>query len=151
MYDLVGLITTKAPNSPPGYRFVTLGLCTLLGCPSLIATSEQEKSIIEWIKSLLRQEICHRYLIYYIPVLIPFKRELLGFTIFMFVCSSIGINSSFGEVLLLMAIHFHSNQINAICDLVCQTLGMKIPIRSNTISKIRQMFVQEIFTEQVYY
>ena len=42
-----------------------------------------------------------------------------------------GLTASFGEMLLLMAIHFHSNQINAIGDLVCQTLGMKIAIRIN--------------------
>jgi len=29
-------------------------------------------------------------------------------------------------MLLLMAIHFHSNQLSAICELVCSTLGMKV-------------------------
>ena len=57
--------------------------------------------------------------------------------------------SSYGEILLLMAIHFHSNQLNAISDLVCTTLGMKIPIRMNTMNRIKQIFTQDIFTEQV--
>ena len=59
------------------------------------------------------------------------------------------LSASFGEMLLLMAIHFHSNQLNAISELVCQTLGMKIVIRSNNIAKIKTIFTQEIFTDQV--
>lgn len=52
-------------------------------------------------------------------------------------------------MLLLMAIHFHSNQLSAICDLVCSTLGMKVPIRPNNMTRMKQIFTQEIFTEQV--
>jgi hypothetical protein len=37
-----------------------------------------------------------------------------------------GVKASFGEMLLLIAIHFHSNQNNAIADLVSGTLGMKV-------------------------
>lgn len=60
-----------------------------------------------------------------------------------------GVTASFGEMLLLMAIHFHSNQLSAICDLVCATLGMKIAIRHNNMTRMKQVFTQEIFTEQV--
>lgn len=63
--------------------------------------------------------------------------------------SASGVTASFGEMLLLMAIHFHSNQLSAICDLVCATLGMKIPIRHNNMTRMKQIFTQEIFTEQV--
>lgn len=63
--------------------------------------------------------------------------------------STCGVNASFGEMLLLMAIHFHSNQVSAICELVCATLGMKIPLRQNTTTRMKQIFTQEIFTEQV--
>jgi hypothetical protein len=42
------------------------------------------------------------------------------------VFSASGVTASFGEMLLLMAIHFHSNQLSAICELVCSTLGMKV-------------------------
>ena len=63
--------------------------------------------------------------------------------------SASGVTASFGEMLLLMAIHFHSNQLSAICDLVCATLGMKIPIRHNNMTRMKQVFTQEIFTEQV--
>lgn len=59
------------------------------------------------------------------------------------------MSASFGELLILMAIHFHSNQFTNISDLVCTTLGMKIPLRQNNTSRMKQIFTQEIFTEQV--
>lgn len=48
-----------------------------------------------------------------------------------------------------MAIHFHSNQLSAIFELVSSTLGMKVPIRHNNLTRMKQIFTQEIFTEQV--
>lgn len=48
-----------------------------------------------------------------------------------------------------MAIHFHSNQFSNISELVCSTLGMKIVMRQNNSSRMKQIFTQEIFTEQV--
>lgn len=46
---------------------------------------------------------------------------------FLFVIISIsGVSASFGEMLLLVAMYFHSNQLSAIIDLVCSTLGMKV-------------------------
>lgn len=59
------------------------------------------------------------------------------------------VSASFGEMLLLMAIHFHSNQFSNITELVCSTLGMKILMRQNNTSRMKQIFTQEIFTEQV--
>jgi integrator complex subunit 2 len=52
-------------------------------------------------------------------------------------------------MLLLMAIHFHSNQFANITELVCSTLGMKIVMRQNNTQRMKQIFTQEIFTEQV--
>ena len=75
---------------------------------------------------------------------------LYYYILYIFFCfSSNGATASFGEMLLLMAIHFHSNQLSAICDLVCQVLGVKVPIRPNNMTRLRQIFTQEIFTEQV--
>jgi len=37
-----------------------------------------------------------------------------------------GVRASFGGMLLLIAIHFHSSQMTAINDLVSSTLGMKV-------------------------
>lgn len=59
-----------------------------------------------------------------------------------------GIKSSFGEMLLLIAIHFHSNQISAIGELVSTTIGIKLPIRINDLNRIKNIFTTDIFTEQ---
>lgn len=95
----------------------------LIACPSLISSPEHERRGIEWVQWLVREEAYFE--------------------------SASGVSASFGEMLLLMAIHFHSNQLSAICDLVCASLGMKIPIRPNNMTRMKTIFTQEIFTEQV--
>lgn len=118
------MITTKKP--PPtasGIRFVSIGLCMLIACPSLIMQPVQEAKGIEWVQWLIKEKT--------------------------YLKSNSGVSASFGEMLLLMAIHFHSNQVSAICELVCSTLGMKIPLRQNNTTRMKQIFTQEIFTEQV--
>ncbi|XP_054712295.1 integrator complex subunit 2-like [Uloborus diversus] len=120
---LLQLLTSHPPPSPAGIRFVSLALCMLLACPSLLTTVEQEKRATDWIQWLLKEE------------------SNFG--------STSGVNASFGEMLLLIAIHFHSNQITSITDLVCSTLGMKIVIRSNNLARMKNIFTQEIFTDQV--
>lgn len=120
---LVQLITSKPPPTPAGIRFVSLGLCMLIACPSLIAHQGIEVKIIEWIQWLIKEEAYFE--------------------------SVSEVSASFGEMLLLMAIHFHSNQLTHICELACSTLGMKFPLRPNTISRMKYIFTQEIFTEQV--
>ncbi|KAL1402916.1 hypothetical protein pipiens_019599 [Culex pipiens pipiens] len=120
---LIQLITSKPPPTPAGIRFVSLGLCMLIACPSLIAHVGIEAKVIEWIQWLIKEEA------YF---------ESVNDT-----------SASFGEMLLLMAIHFHSNQLTHICELACSTLGMKFPLRPNTISRMKTIFTQEIFTEQV--
>ncbi|KAK3084417.1 hypothetical protein FSP39_013249 [Pinctada imbricata] len=52
-------------------------------------------------------------------------------------------------MLFLIAIHLHSNNMSAIADLVSSTLGMKSGIKANALSRLRAIFTQEIFTEQV--
>lgn len=120
---IVQLVTSHPPPSPSGVRFVSLGLCMLIACPSLIALKEHETKCIEWVQWLVHEEAYFE--------------------------SASSVTASFGEMLLLMAIHFHSNQLSAICDLVCSTLGMKVPIRHNNMTRMKQIFTQEIFTEQV--
>ncbi|BES96047.1 integrator complex subunit [Nesidiocoris tenuis] len=119
--SLVNLVTSHPPPSATGVRFVSLGLCMLIACPSL--TGNHEATCIQWVKWLAGEEA--------------------------YLESGSGVTSSFGEMLLLMAIHFHSNQLSAICELVCSTLGMKVPIRHNTMTRMKHVFTQEIFTEQV--
>ncbi|XP_054258735.1 integrator complex subunit 2 [Macrosteles quadrilineatus] len=120
---IVQLVTSHPPPTPAGVRFVSLGLCMLIACPSLIAQHEHETKCIEWVRWLVREEAYFE--------------------------SASGVTASFGEMLLLMAIHFHSNQLSAIFELVSSTLGMKVPIRHNNMTRMKQIFTQEIFTEQV--
>ncbi|CAG9832502.1 unnamed protein product [Diabrotica balteata] len=120
---IVQLLTSHPNPTPAGVRFVSIGLCMLIACPSLILVQEHERRSIEWVQWLVREEAYFE--------------------------STSGVTASFGEMLLLMAIHFHSNQLSAICDLVCATLGMKIAIRHNNMTRMKQVFTQEIFTEQV--
>lgn len=122
--SLIVCLLTSHPNpTPAGVRFVSIGLCMLIACPSLVSAAEHERVGIEWVQWLVREEAYFE--------------------------SASGVTASFGEMLLLMAIHFHSNQLSAICDLVCATLGMKIAIRHNNMTRMKQVFTQEIFTEQV--
>lgn len=121
--SLIRLLTSKPPPTPAGVRFVSLSLCMIIACPTLINSQEHEKKAIEWVQWLVKEEAYFE--------------------------SASGVTASFGEMLLLMAIHFHSNQLSAICDLVCSTLGMKVPIRPNNMTRIKQIFIQDIFTEQV--
>ena len=120
---LVQLVTSKPPPTSAGIRFVSLGLCMLIACPSLISQPSLEAKGIEWVQWLIKEETYFE--------------------------NNSGVSASFGEMLLLMAIHFHSNQVMAICELVCSTLGMKIPLRQNNTVRMKQIFTQEIFTEQV--
>lgn len=117
------MVTSKPPPTPAGIRFVSLGLCMLIACPSLISQPPLEAKAVEWIQWLMKEEAYFE--------------------------NNNNITASFGEMLLLMAIHFHSNQVSAICELVNSTLGMKIPLRPNNTSRMKHIFTQDIFTEQV--
>ncbi|KAL0849125.1 hypothetical protein ABMA28_013475 [Loxostege sticticalis] len=120
---LLRLVTQKPPPTPAGVRFVSLSLCMLLACPSLMSAPEHEKKAIEWVQWLVKEEAYFE--------------------------SNSEVTASFGEMLLLIAIHFHSGQLPAVGELVCATLGMRVPVRPNGLARIKQAFTQEIFTEQV--
>lgn len=82
---IIQLITSRPPPTPAGIRFVSLGLCMLIACPTLISQSVHEVKGIEWVQWLIKEESYFE--------------------------SKSGVAASFGEMLLLMAIlHFHSNQ-----------------------------------------
>ena len=104
-------------------RFVSLALCMLIACPSLVSTTALENKAVEWLQWLIKEDVF-------------FGRRA-------------DASTSLGEMLLLLAIHFHGNQISAIAELVCSTLAMKIPIRPNSTNRIKQVFTQDLFTEQV--
>ena len=58
-------------------------------------------------------------------------------------------SQSYGEMLLLTAIHFHAGQLSQVAELVCQTTGIKMTVRTNGMARIKQIFTTEIFTESV--
>lgn len=53
---IVQLLTSHPPPSPAGVRFVSLGLCMLIACSSLIGHHNLEKRSIEWVQWLVREE-----------------------------------------------------------------------------------------------
>ncbi|XP_053950105.1 integrator complex subunit 2 [Anastrepha ludens] len=120
---LTQLVTSRPQPTQSGLRFVSLALCMLIACPSLVSTTALENKSVEWLQWLIKED------------------KFFG--------KKSDTSASLGEMLLLLAIHFHSNQITAISELVCSTLAMKIPIRPNSTNRIKQVFTQDLFTEQV--
>lgn len=120
---LLQLVTCHPPPSAAGVRFVSTGLCMLIACPSLISSQENERKASEWIKWLVKEEA--------------------------YFAGASGVSSSFGAMLLLMAIHFHVQQLSAIIELVSAALGMKVLTRANNLSRIKYIFTHDVFTEQV--
>uniref|UniRef100_A0AAR2IYY9 Integrator complex subunit 2 n=1 Tax=Pygocentrus nattereri TaxID=42514 RepID=A0AAR2IYY9_PYGNA len=66
----------------------------------LFNTPEQEQLMVMWLSWMIKEEEYFE--------------------------SAAGVSASFGEMLLLVAMYFHSNQLSAIIELVCSTLGMKV-------------------------
>lgn len=121
--QLLQLMTSRPPATPAGVRFVSLSFCKLLAFPMLVSTPEQEQLMVMWLSWMIKEEEYFE--------------------------SAAGVSASFGEMLLLVAMYFHSNQLSSIIELVCSTLGMKIVIKPSSLSKMKTIFTQEIFTEQV--
>ncbi|XP_056140438.1 integrator complex subunit 2 isoform X2 [Lampris incognitus] len=121
--QLLQLMTSRPPATPAGVRFVSLSFCKLLAFPTLVSTPEQEQLMVVWLSWMIKEEEYFE--------------------------SAAGVAASFGEMLLLVAMYFHSNQLSSIIELVCSTLGMKISIKPSSLSKMKTIFTQEIFTEQV--
>lgn len=59
--------------------------------------------------------------------------------------------AGFEEMLLLMAIHFHIDELKWIDDYMCHTLGMKINTNRVKMDKIKNIFTQLVFPKEVYY
>jgi len=53
---LLNLVTSKPPPTPAGIHFVSLGLCMLIACPSLISQTPLEVKAVEWIQWLMKEE-----------------------------------------------------------------------------------------------
>lgn len=54
-------------------------------------------------------------------------------------------------MLLLVAMYFHSNQLSAIIELVCSTLGMKVGLSHQSVSnKVDSYLISETQSEFTY-
>lgn len=53
---LLNMVTSKPPPTPSGIHFVSLGLCMLIACPSLIGQTSLEVKAVDWIQWLMREE-----------------------------------------------------------------------------------------------
>lgn len=54
--SLLNLVTSKPPPTPKGISFVSLGLCMLIACPSLISQPALETKAIGWMQWLMKEE-----------------------------------------------------------------------------------------------
>lgn len=59
-------------------------------------------------------------------------------------------HQQYSEMLLLTAIHFHAGQLAAVAELVCQTTGIKMTLRTNGMARIKAIFTSEIFTSEIF-
>lgn len=118
---LIDLITSEPPATPVGVRFVVVALCTLVACSFLLTSEERETKVIDWLKTLVQQSKVH-------------EKET-------------SMDATYGETLLLIAIHFHGHSLEPIVDLVCSTLGIKL--RPGSLTKIKILFTQQVFQEKV--
>lgn len=121
---LLRMITCRPKLNQTSVSFATTGVCTLLACSAIVNNQKDEKIATEWLKWLIKQSDYSdtRY-------------------------SSYG-KCSISELLLLIAIHFQSNQTNQIADLVCTTLGMKLSIKAS-VSNCKSIFLGEVFNDQM--
>ncbi|RUS82280.1 hypothetical protein EGW08_009958 [Elysia chlorotica] len=120
---LLRLVITHPASTRAGAHFISLGICTLIASPGLLRSIDEEQQVVNWLRWLMTSET-------------HFEKHL-------------DKTNSPGEMLFLLALNFHNNQMQAITDLVCNTLGMKIAVKTSSLAKIRQIFTMELFTEQV--
>ncbi|KAK2562342.1 Integrator complex subunit 2 [Acropora cervicornis] len=106
---LLRLVTCHPPPTAAGVRFVVVGLCTLLVCTNITSSPEHEQIATQWIKWLSNEGARYE--------------------------AASGVHASFGEILLLIAIHFHSNQTEAIADLVVTAHAVTVPVTPHLSSE----------------
>lgn len=54
--SLVCLATCYPPSTPEGVRFVTISLCIMICCNTLLASPENEAKCVQWLKRLAGSE-----------------------------------------------------------------------------------------------
>jgi len=116
---LLGLITRRPGEGVASTRLTSLSLAMIIAFNSLIAGQQQERRATQWVAALVNNVTAYSQ------------------------------HQGYGELLLLSAIHFHAGQLASVADLVCQTTGIKVTVRTNAMTRVKQIFTQEIFTEKV--
>lgn len=118
------IVCTCPPFSPAGVQFVEVSLCVLLACPFLVSIEECEQAVVRWFQWLVER-------------LPDFEQACQG-------------QCSYGEMLLLMAIHLQENQLVQIESLISGILQMKVSssLRSGHFALLRQLFMK-VFTDEV--
>eukprot|EP00053_Salpingoeca_punica_P013014 m.117110 g.117110 ORF g.117110 m.117110 type:complete len:683 (-) comp16088_c0_seq1:419-2467(-) len=53
------------------------------------------------------------------------------------------------ETLLLVAVHFHMGNLQAIADIVRSTLGLRMQVRTESLKRMQELFVGLVLTEDV--
>ena len=113
-------------------RLVSLGL--LMACNSFVGQPDLERRATDWIRYCSLLCSLHQ--------LFPAGGWLTA--------RPTRSQKSYCEMLLLTAIHFHAGQLSAVADLVCQTTGIKMTVRTNGMARIKRItIITEIFTESV--
>ncbi|XP_049448404.1 integrator complex subunit 2 [Epinephelus fuscoguttatus] len=125
--QLLQLMTSRPPATPAGVRFVSLSFCKLLAFPTLVSTPEQEQLMVMWLSWMIKEEE------YFergesSSVLWQMRRQLL---------------------LELVAILPRSRIIEYPMTEMWERSPGQIAIKPSSLSKMKTIFTQEIFTEQV--
>lgn len=92
-------------------------------CALYCSSSDREERVVKWLQYLIRES------------------STFGSH------AGEGLQESFGETLLLIAIHFHGHTFEPIIDLICSTLGIKF--RPSSLTKLKILFTQAVFPEKV--
>lgn len=125
------LLTSKLEPTFLAVQCICQSLAALATIPNVFGSSsfisESENLVEKWIRWLIEAES-------------EFDTSLAS--------TSSNRHESYSEMLLLMAIHLHSNQHQQLSQLVSNILGMKVQVRPNAVIKLKQIF-QNIFGDMV--
>eukprot|EP01134_Creolimax_fragrantissima_P004885 CFRG4885T1 len=146
---------TGRNREPPskGYsHFATTALCFLLTCPGLMEYRFSKPFLTKWVKSLLvPSTVLVRS---QSPSSIPATSSVSTP-----ISTSVGVkrgdkdhmlsvHGSHHETLLLVGGHFHTRQLPLIAELVRAMLQMDVQIHTDSLKKLGEVFMSDIFSEE---
>jgi integrator complex subunit 2 len=121
-YTILRLTTGLAPpHTNCGVNLIKVLFASLLACPFLISTKKREAAVLNWFQWLVENQSSYD-----------------------------NDSSSYGEMLLMAAIHFQDRQVSLIHNLVSNTLGFSVQhaVRPGKHTDIRELFLS-VFSEDV--